>query len=326
MKKIDLKCENCGALMQVSEDKTEAVCPYCNHKFLIEREPDIEELSQKAEKLSYAKEAGKIKAIDESMKQHSKRKFKALIITIVVFLILIIVGALIKYNSLEYIKDPFECITVNFTGTDGTGTAKIVTNNKCENHDNIKYLLSKKDKLTESEKITITASSDKYRFGISKKEYIVTGLSLYLTDLNNLTTDMITKIHELSANELKENSIAFSGEVVNMVPYKLYLYTNNQNDNVLYDVYKVSIKTKSGNVYEKFKVAYYEDFVLLKNSELFSYSRLYYLGNVINAGDPNAYNSMDKNYAGNLIGFESITDFKSYVSKNNDGSFELKER
>lgn len=25
MKKIDLKCENCGALMQVAEDKTEAV-------------------------------------------------------------------------------------------------------------------------------------------------------------------------------------------------------------------------------------------------------------------------------------------------------------
>lgn len=326
MKKIDLRCENCGALMQVSEDKTEAVCPYCNHKFLIEREPDIEELSQQTERISYAQEAGKRKAIDDSIKQHRKKKFQAFIMAVIIFSVLISAGLLIKYNSLEYIKDPFECITVNFTGTDGAGTIKIANNNKCEGYSDIKYSVSKKNKLTESEKITITASSGKYRLGISKKDYAVTGLSLYLTDLDNLTSDMLTKLHNYSVNELKDNGISFSGEVVNMVPYKLYLYTNNQDDNVLYDVYKVSIKTKTGNVYEKFKVAYYEDFVLLKNSELFSYSKLYHLGNIIKAGDPNAYSALDKNYAGNIIGFESIDNFKSQINKSNDGSYELKEK
>ena len=33
MKKIDLKCPSCGGIMKISEDKTEAVCPFCKYKF-----------------------------------------------------------------------------------------------------------------------------------------------------------------------------------------------------------------------------------------------------------------------------------------------------
>lgn len=37
--------------MQVSPDKTEATCPYCKHKFLIQKDPTIEELKEKKKSL-----------------------------------------------------------------------------------------------------------------------------------------------------------------------------------------------------------------------------------------------------------------------------------
>mgnify|MGYP003314612335 CR=1 FL=1 len=50
MKLVDLKCERCGAEMQLNEEKTIARCPYCKNKFLIAKEPSLEEQIKKAEK------------------------------------------------------------------------------------------------------------------------------------------------------------------------------------------------------------------------------------------------------------------------------------
>ena len=58
MKKIDLKCNGCGAPMQLSEDNSYAECPYCKNKVLLKTELSLEEQSKRAEELSYAKEKG----------------------------------------------------------------------------------------------------------------------------------------------------------------------------------------------------------------------------------------------------------------------------
>ena len=71
MKVIDLKCDRCGAKMQLNEEKTMAKCPYCKNKTLIKKEEDINTLKKHAAELGYVKEAGKQRAI---VKQKVKEK------------------------------------------------------------------------------------------------------------------------------------------------------------------------------------------------------------------------------------------------------------
>ena len=321
MKIFELKCSNCGAKMKLSDDKSEAHCPYCRNKILITKELSLEERMKNEEHLSYAKEKGEIKA----RVAYKKRKRIISIVVVLIIIFLFFIKSYLNYMSLEYIENPFKCIDVSFYGIDGNGKVEILNNNTCENYNNMKFYISKENKLVEGESIVINVSSDVYRFGINKKDYKVSGLSMYLINLNDLTDEIIEKIHNFSYNFLNENvpGITFKGEIVKLFPYRLYLYSNGKNDNILYDVYKVGIKTKSGKIFEKFVVAYYEDFILLNNSELFSYSRLYYCGNIIKAGDSKVYSSSHKDYAGNIKGFEKIEDFEIFLNKNNDGTFEI---
>lgn len=124
MKKIDLICSNCGANMQISEDRTQAFCPYCKTSILIDKESSIEELSKREEKLSYARKTGEAKALEDSVQRQKKRKIKIIIISILILVAITIVSYLVKYFSLEYMKNPFECISVKFTGINGKGEAK----------------------------------------------------------------------------------------------------------------------------------------------------------------------------------------------------------
>lgn len=53
MKKIDLTCPRCGAIMEVNEEKTEANCSYCRYKFLIEKDESLEEAKKRIHELAY---------------------------------------------------------------------------------------------------------------------------------------------------------------------------------------------------------------------------------------------------------------------------------
>lgn len=48
MKVIDLKCDSCGAVMHLNEDKTMAECPFCKNKKLIKKTEDINTLKKQA--------------------------------------------------------------------------------------------------------------------------------------------------------------------------------------------------------------------------------------------------------------------------------------
>ena len=225
-------------------------------------------------------------------------------------------------------ENPFNCIDVKFYGVDGSGKVEIINNETCDNYVDLQFSVSENNQLKEGQTINILVSSDTYRFDTYSKEYKVSGLSKYLTNLAQLTNEMITKLHNYSSNHLKDKGygISFKGEVVSLTPYKIYLATNGKDDNVLYDVYKTTIKTRSGKKYDKYMVAYYEDFLLLTNNELFSYSRLWHCGRVIEAGHPNVSSANMKDYAGYLNGFEQIEDFKAYINQNNDGKYEITEK
>lgn len=325
MKKIDLKCTSCGATMQLSTDKTSAECPYCKNKVLFKKEMSLEEQATREEQLSYAREKGEIRANQEAIKK--ERSLKVIVVLIIAFIIggSLVATFVIKYLSLEPMEDPFRCIDVKFYGVDGSGKAEIINNETCDNYAELDFSLMDEKELKEGQNISVVVSSDTYRFDTYSKDYQVTGLSKYLTKLDQLTDEMITKLHSYSSNHLKDNGygISFKGEVVSLTPYKVYLATNGKNDNILYDVYKTTIKTKTGKKFDKYMVAYYEDFLLLSNKELFSYSRLWHCGKIIAAGDPKVYTANSKDYAGLLNGFETIEDFEAYINQDNDGKYEI---
>lgn len=328
MKGIDLKCDRCGAEMQLNEEKTMAKCPYCKNKTLIKKEDDINTLKKHAAELGYVKEAGKQRAIDEAESKRNKNKFKKTIKIILIIVCVIVVSFLVTHLSKEKVDDPFSCVNIGFSGIDGQGKINIVDNESCDYYSDIDFVVSKKEGIKEGEKITVTAVSDIYRFDVTSKEFKVEGLSLFLNDLNDLSDDVIKSIHEFSEDEINNGSlgITFRGTVVNLVPYKFYLESNNKDSNVLYDVYKISIKTNSGKVFDKFVVAYYEDFILTNNKTDFSYKKLYHCGNIIKAGDPNVYTANSKDYVGNISGFLTEAEFKAYLKSSNDGSYVVTER
>ena len=312
--------------MQVSPDKTEATCPYCKQKFLIQKDQTIEELKEKEEKLSYAREKGIRDAISEDKKKNRKNTISTIILVFIGIIVVSVISEFIGYYAKEYMENPFKCIDVSFAGLEGKGKLIITDNNSCQNYSDLKFMPTKDNNLNQNEKIKIVVTSDKYRFDEIEKEYTVTGLSEYLKDLNNLTSEMITKIHKSTKAELQDMGIVFRGKLVSLEPYKFYLYTNNDKNNILYDVYKAKIKTDSGKVFVKYKVVYYEDFAILNTEELFTYTRSSQVINSVLAGDPKTTYAGSADYAGYTPGFLSIDDFKIKINKENDGTFVIKEK
>lgn len=77
----DLKCPNCGAdLDERKYSDTSVTCPYCRSVFDVEKEKSIEEKAKDVEKLSYADEKGRLKALDESKKNENINKIKKRVI------------------------------------------------------------------------------------------------------------------------------------------------------------------------------------------------------------------------------------------------------
>jgi DNA-directed RNA polymerase subunit RPC12/RpoP len=329
MKNVNLKCDSCGAVMHLNENKNIAICPYCNNKKLIEKKEDINTLKKQAAELSYVKEAGRQRAIAEAESKRKRNKAKKIFKVVLIISCIIGLSFFVNHMTKAKIEDPFKCVNISFSGIDGEGKISIINNESCSEYNDIDFIASKETEINEGEKIKVRAVSELYRFGLSTKEFNVEGLSKYLTNLDSLSNDLIEKIHEFSYNELKNGSafgITFTGEIVSLKPYKMYLYTNGTNENILYDVYTTSIRTSSGKTFDKYVVAYYEDFLLIKNKTDFSYERLYHCGNVISAGDPNVHTANSKDYEGNIIGFLTIEDFNIYLNKSNDGSYFITER
>lgn len=320
MKKIVLKCDSCGATMELEENQKIAVCPFCKNKYYLDKEPDIEKLASDKEKMTYAEQMGRIKAMSNYQRKKNLKVFVTIIGIFILVITIIIFIAKGYVESLEYVEDPFECINVEFSGDDNNGQLIITDNKKCDYFYELKYKSTKSYKLKQGEKINISVYSSDYRFGVSSKEYKVTGLNIYLTDLSELTEPMIKKIHNLSSGTIKTKSIRtyYNGKVKSLTPYKLYLLTNKEDKNYLFDVYKLVNKSNSGKTYTKYVVAYYEDVVFTNNENLFKYIRLRYAGDMINAGSSKG--NIFNDGIGYIYGFNNMNEFESYLAREFDSA------
>ena len=314
MEKLDLTCPNCRATMTLDDSTKQAICPYCGHKMLIEKRETVEEAVERAKQVSYAQKEGENLAEEASKKRQIKKKIIRVLTIILVFTLLSFLFVTIKHYSKKYIEDPFQYLTISFSGTDGTGKAQIKISDIDDN--DIEFVLSKEEHLSENEKIVVTAKSNKYRFKTDEKTYRVHGLLKYISEPSQITDEIKEFLHNKSYEYQKgeiEKSISVNSSIAALEPYKIFLIAGDQS-NQIYDVFKVSIKTKSGNVFDHYVATVYENVIeLVDKEDPVKFMSMKKCGNVIHAGDPKEKSAMGKDYAKNLTGFETINDFDNYL-------------
>ena len=177
--------------------------------------------------------------------------------------------------------DPFENVTVTFSGTSPYGTAKIENNSTVDAANSLRYQLDKNRELKNGDKVkvTITTGSDDMntylasRYGkvptVTEKEFIVTGLSQYVTQLSEIPAASMDQMKK-QAEDLYKAYIAHDwGDNVSLTSMD-YLgayflsdkgLSGNRTSNVNYIslVYKISanIVNEGNDLYPGATATYY---------------------------------------------------------------------
>ncbi len=319
MKMIDLTCPKCSATLKPNADNTKAVCEYCGYQVLIEREDTVEEMRAKAHAKSYGYHKGKLEAEAEAearaAKKQKARKIKSKVIVAAVVALLILIPAAFTQLSKPRVN-PFDYVEVTFQGTDGDG--KVVLQTKSSDNVDVNYIrfeISKKNDLLQGETITVRATSDEYLLEESTRTYTVEGLDEYLTDLESIPAEDLEIIHikAESALELNLDSSKSAGFFLDMKPVKLFLTTDGERTNSLYDVFEVRFTTVDGE--KTFYVMVVFDNVIIRDSEQVSISMSsgMYMGHITQVQGwlhIMAYNSLDEIRAELLTSQGSLMELK----------------
>lgn len=310
-------CQNCGALLEVDENKKVAKCEYCGNQIILKKEETTEEIRKKAESKSYGYHKGKLEAEQEIENKKKRKNIFGKIIAVVIFLVIGCCGLMI--TELQKPKvDPFEYIEISFVGEDGDGDIEIKTANITDDIDAnyIYYEASKKHDLSVGETITITATSDTYRLSKKSKAYTVEGLTEYLKSLDVLTEGMLEAIHT-NAKEVQNMNLSMvidTDEFISMEPVKMMLITDEGCENILYDILELRMYVH-GEEKCYYLVSEY-DGVLLRNleEEVVDLSYGVYNGDYIHLGG-----------AVWIVAFESLSSAEQYVKSDLDSTMKLKE-
>ena len=334
---IDLTCPKCNGQMEINEQQTQAVCPYCGYQAFFE-----DESPERVQEIAYAYRKGVLKAEEEAAKKAEKKAARAARnsakginakkttptkkkggkgrVALVVICVFLLIGLMTyAYERITAPEvDPFEAIDVVFEGTSGSGYAYVDVHSPKSgtyNAYDIDYEVSQRYGLAEGDKITVTATSTKYRLNPKTKVYTVEGLDLLLDDLDGLSGNAIDAIHARSVvtlNKAVGNSKA-EAELQSLEPIALYLFmeTGNGaalNHNTLYDVYKAAFLVNGTASSELYLVAYYDDIVVRDgNLATIDYNYTSSTGDYVEIGD--RYSNME-NYGGYMYGYKTLEEAK----------------
>lgn len=236
MKVLDTKCPKCGAIMRIDVKHGKAVCDICEKANNIGKKTISQEETVHHEK---------------KVKKNEQTQYLKFVAIFVAILGGIMAFTFILKNFTKTEVDPFEQIEVGFFGYNGSGKVTIeVTENEEDaiDMDKIEFDISKKENLSQGETIVITARSEEYRLSTKEQEFQVDGLDVFIQNFNNLKAEAEELVHlksettlELNLKEAKEQ-----GKFVSMKGVKMYIVTDNQYYNYLYDVYETVFNTTGG--------------------------------------------------------------------------------
>lgn len=240
--------------MQYLKGEGKAVCEYCGNVVYVDDRSD--------EQRSYEFERGKYKAKAEyddlQEKKASKRQFKRRMWVRLRMLIalLIVVGigigvvscSLHMYDSVK-VTSVFDYIDVSFDGVNGSGKAEIALKDGIDDVllTELKVSVEPKRGLSNGDRVKVSTYGNVIgddletmkRVKAESKYIVVSGLTEYLQDVNNLSGKNLEEIRSLSNNAF--DRLSSSKDYVNRERYGIYCCAGSKG-NYVYDVYKVSYK------------------------------------------------------------------------------------
>ena len=220
--------------------------------------------------------------------------------------------------------NPFELITVSFEGLNGEGQAEIrdVKSKNDIDPNLIDYEISPKSSLSEGQNVTVSAKSEKYRLNPNEKQYQVSGLDLYLDDVNKLSSKQLDLLHSSSLSVLDESigSKSHLDEISNEYVTS-YFFTNHKKNNILVDVYKYSFVNYEHNLTSELYLAcYYQNLILRgPNYQSMDYDYKMY------SGDSMPIFSGDY-WSPYITAFHSLEEVKAYFLTQQKVDMEFQER
>lgn len=287
-KKYDLICDQCGGMMTYNDKRTEMHCEYCGNVVVI---PDTDQ----EEKIAYAKRKAELDAQHRYYEQEKRKEKRHLNVSKLIALLIVfgIISIPFIITAATYIFrptiNPFDYIEVSFSGIDGEGVATvelIKADGKIGNLEDLCITVSKTYNLSENEIITITTSEWESPCWHSKnvQEYTVTGLELFLTDLNDIDENAEKLIHQKS-EQLIGMAIDDKPQITNLKHEKFYMLSDGDKSNLLYDVYSATWELVEGKDKTIYMVAYYTDIIVHSGENAtFSYDECMYTGDILSEG------------------------------------------
>ena len=240
--------------MQYLKGEGKAICEYCGNVVYVDDRSD--------EQRSYEFERGKYKAKAEyddlQEKKASKRQFKrrlwAKLRMLIALLIVVGIGigvvscGLHMYDSVK-VTSVFDYIDVSFDGVNGSGQAEISLKDGIDDIllSELKVSAEPKRGLSNGDKVKVSTYGNVIgddletmkRVKAESKYIVVSGLTEYLQDVNNLSGKNLEEIQKLSNNAF--DRLSSSKNYANRERYGIYCCAGSKG-NYVYDVYKVSYK------------------------------------------------------------------------------------
>ena len=270
IKTLSLTCPSCAGEMELQADGKKAVCPYCGHTMLIEKEDDAQKEYER--RMAKARADEDIRKLQE--KGARKRRLRRLLIAVCIIAVILLLNAFIPDSPIHQLAfpetvDPFTGVSVQFSGMSGKGRAQLQISDLDEAYaETTRFEITPQIGLKNGDTVTVKAKAPAgFRFEPSKKQFTVEGLPVWVLKTDQLSGDNLNAIHANTERLIKEDwkDILSSSlaKDLDYQPYQIYLFvsdTENANErNVLYDTYEVKVTRKDGSVLTTYEACRYAD-------------------------------------------------------------------
>lgn len=291
------------------------ICDYCGFETLPVKERTPEEQAEALERTRQ-----RVRKLETAAVR--KRRRIILLIFAAAAVAFLIMAAVFLHSRLPSV-DPFEYVSVSFSGGSGKGEAEMtIRNDDKVDTSKIRYVLSQSFGLSEGDVIRIDAESDDYQLTKKREMVTVKGLDTYLTDLDSLSDEAIAVIHaksEAVSLRNRERSSEIVHDCIYCEPTRMYLLTDEGSRNLLYDVYEAGFAMDHDEVYRVYLVTYYENIIVRDTKPVtIDYGRSFYDGNTLQFGESIFHQST-------ISGYETLEEIEEVLTLNQDPSMRLKQ-
>ena len=238
--------------MQYEKGQAKAECPYCGKAVIVSEE-------QKPQ-THYVQPS--------PVQQRTRRRNSpiiGLLTTLGVTILVMLIASYVKRAN-ETTADPFENLSVVFSGKSGSGTARLVNSSEGELQ-NVRFTLDKQRGLSNGDSVFVTAEKrGGYRWTQSKKSFTVSGLDEALSSLAGLDEGAFALFYEASGYQLEKawKDVSSGNKPVEWTAekHKFYLLVSDgsaRHDNLLFDTYRTTVCFPSGEVKEYYQAVCFKN-------------------------------------------------------------------